>query len=79
MNPELEKSELEVYIKDKMGRVIFKIINQNVMVMRLPDMDEFTKKELISLYTQFTSEDAEKLRKFLDFEDDGSGDNEFCS
>jgi len=72
-----KSSEVEIYIKDKNGRVIFKIIDQNVMVLRLPYMDDFTKNELISLYTEFTSEDGEALRRFLNFEN--NGDDEFCS
>jgi len=68
----------EIILRDKHSRIIFKIIGDDVMVMRLPDMDEYTKKELISLYTEFTSEDGEKIRKFLDFEND-NGENEFCS
>ena len=72
-----KNSEVEIYIKDKNGRVIFKIIDQNVMVLRLPDMDDFTKNELISLYAEFTSEDGEALRRFLNFENNGN--DEFCS
>jgi hypothetical protein len=68
--------ETEVYIKDDKGRVIFKIIKERVMVSRHPDMNEYTKQQLLFLYSEFTSEDVEKLRKFLDFESD---DVEFCS
>lgn len=70
--------ESEILIEDKQGRVIFKIIGDGVMVMRLPDMDEYTKNELVLLYTEFTKENGDKLRKFLNFEDE-NGENEFCS
>jgi hypothetical protein len=73
------EKDLELLVEDKQGRVIFKIVNESVMVMRLPDMDEYTKNELIQLYTEFTSEDGENLRKFLNFEDDINGENQFCS
>lgn len=67
---------VEIFVKDKSGRVVLKMIKDRMMVMRVPDMDEYTKKELIYLYTEFTSEDPQKLRDFLDFK---SEDNEFCS
>jgi hypothetical protein len=68
---------LKIILKDNKGRIVFKVINDNVMVMRLPDMDERLKDDLVDLYTDFTTEDPEKIRKFLNFESDG--DNEFCS
>lgn len=74
-----EKMSTEVYVKDKQGRTILKIVKERVMVMRLPDMDEYTKDQLVYLYSEFTSEDPDKLRKFLNFEDDINGNNEFCS
>lgn len=79
MKPAKPETDLEFFIEDNKGRVIFKIVGESVMVMRLPDMDEYTKDELIHLYTEFTNEDGETLRKFLNFEDDINGQNQFCS
>jgi hypothetical protein len=75
----MQTDTTELYLKDKMGRIVFKIIGDKVMMMRLPDMDSYTKTELIALFTEFTGEKENKLRAFLDFKDDGSGENEFCS
>lgn len=73
----------ETLVKDKSGRIVFKIINDKMMVMRLPDMDEYTKNILIFVLNEYNKDfkidmTEEKLRNFLNFEDDNN-ENEFCS
>ena len=73
-----QDNSVEIYFKDKKNRVVLKVINNKMMVMRLPDMDEYTKNQLVYLYTEFTSEKEDKIRDFLNFESK-DGENEFCS
>lgn len=72
-------TDIEVICKDKKGRIVLRIIKDKVMVLRLPNMDEYTKKSLIYIYSKNTGTSIKKLgwlRKFLDFKSD---DNKFCS
>ena len=70
--------KVEIYVRNKQGIVVFKIINGKPLVMRLPDMDEYTKNEILDYYVQHNGENVERIRKFLNFEDE-NGENEFCS
>jgi len=92
---------LKIIVRDKQKRIIFKVIDDKVLVMRLPDMSDCVKSKVTFLYflyttlndfgNEITKEDMKKykrflkskegksLKAFLNFEDDGSGENEFCS
>lgn len=63
-------------VKDDKGRVILTFgSNEQVVVGRYVDMTESVKDYIISVYDEITDEDLDKVRKFLDFEED---ENAFC-
>ena len=71
--------KFKAVIKDSKKRVICKFMNGRVFITRFPDMDKKTKKLLIELYSEFTEEDTKSLKNFLNFKNDGSEKNKFCS
>jgi hypothetical protein len=64
-------------ISDTQGRELMKYANGEFAVTRFPDMDDKTKKFLITCYNEFTNaKDPSIIKDFLDFKND---EIEFCS
>lgn len=69
----------KVIIRDEKKRIICKIVDERVMICRYVDMDKYTKKQLLYLWSEFTKENKTKLKNFLDFKNSNNDENEFCS
>ena len=64
-------------IKDKKGRELVKIDSkQRMAIARYPDLDEVTKKYIVSMYLELTGKKDSKLIDFLNYK---TKQNEFCS
>jgi len=67
---------MNIVVKDNRGRDIMRISEKGKLaIARYPDYSEKAKQFLISVYTDVTKGDPEKLREFLDYRSD---ENEFC-
>jgi len=65
-----------VKISDEKGRILIKVKDDRVLVARFPKMTENMKKIIIEFYSEFTGDNEETIRGFLEFEND---EMEFCS
>ena len=67
---------MSIVITDDKERVIIKINNGKIAAARYIDLDERIKDYVVDLYRELIGmEDAEKLKKFLNFEEEN---DEFC-
>jgi len=67
---------MSIVITDDKERVIIKINNGKIAAARYIDLDEGIKDYVVDLYRELIGmEDAEKLKKFLNFEEEN---DEFC-
>ena len=66
-------------VRDEQDRVII-IANDKgkIAISRFPDLSDEYKEYIIGIYVESTGEDSDKVRKFLNYEDEG-GSEEFCS
>jgi len=66
----------DVQISDKDGKTLMKVRGGRVLVARYPNMSQQMKDTVIEFYTEFTGEAPERIKEFLDFENE---EFEFCS
>ena len=63
-------------IRDDKDRVIIKVDEKGkIAAARYPDLSEEFKQYIVETYAELTNEDPEKLKRFLDYEEE---DDEFC-
>ena len=77
----MEKKGQMLNVKDKRGRILLRVDNDNkkVAVGRFPDLDENCKKHVIKVYNMLVGKDCtESLSQFLNYQDEGENE-EFCS
>ena len=65
-----------INIVDDKGRTLLKVKGDRILVGRLHDMTQNVKEALVEFYTELTGEEPNKIRGFLNFEND---DMDFCS
>lgn len=62
---------------DEKGRIVMSISSDGRMVAgRYPDMDDECKEFIVQTFEELINQDAEKTRRFLNFEDD---EDVFCT
>jgi hypothetical protein len=63
-------------LEDEKGRILLRMnSNGEFLVARYPDMTEETKEYLLKVYKEISNGDVNKLKRFINFEED----HEFCS
>ena len=63
-------------VKDDKGRVILSLKDGHIAAARYVDMDDKFKEYVIEVYKELTGDNTDKLKKFLDFDENV---DEFCS
>ena len=67
---------MSLEVVDEKGRVILKVNDKGEMATaRYVDLSDAHKDFIVKMFEDMTNEDIEKLRRFLDFEEDT---DEFC-
>ena len=68
--------EYSINISDGKGRSLLKVKGDRVLVARFPDMTEKMKLVVSDFFSEFTGEDVNVIKGFLDYEND---EFDFCS
>jgi len=66
---------MSVLVTDPKGRTVISIRGDDVAIARFDDLDDDFKEYLVNVYSQLTTGDVERFRKFLNYEEE---EDEFC-